>query len=521
MAYSPNNPNGQTTMADSAPVVIASDQSNIGTKLNDSSGAAITVGQKPNSTSLPVVVSSDQISSVPVARNSSGVIVATAQPKIFRSTFANAVAAGADTAFFTTVVTGSGQTVSQSGGNLLLTTGTTSNSETILRSTTTFTGACLARIKTILSQRIVNQNFYVELVDVIGDGLTASASSATSLTVTIPSNPFTSANVGQFMYVGNLAGGLTGVPARYAIASVAGNNVTFTVAGFTVSSGTCSLFGWNYLQLVYNTATATNAFWDTQRRGYNSGFTTATINSTASPGHIAIMQHEDGNAYLLDQLVASTATFQSTVRASRVENLPEETTPLYLQIRLLNGSTAPASTTTWTIGLASVENYAVLPVSAYNVKSMGQGTQLPVTVTNTPAVSVSSGTITTVSTVTAVSAINSVATTNGLSIGTVVTSPTPSTNSIKATAGRLMFMYVSNPNAAAVYLKIFNVAAPTLGTTSANMNFMIPASSAIAIPINPIGLFFSTAIVTAVTGGIALADNTAITSGCALSYSWI
>jgi hypothetical protein len=72
-----------------------------------------------------------------------------------------------------------------------------------------------------------------------------------------------------------------------------------------------------------------------------------------------------------------------------------------------------------------------------------------------------------------------------------------------------------------VYLKIYNVAAPTLGTTAANMNYLIPATSQTTIPINDVGLFFSTAIVFAVTGAIGLTDNTGITAGCAVSYSWI
>ena len=134
---------------------------------------------------------------------------------------------------------------------------------------------------------------------------------------------------------------------------------------------------------------------------------------------------------------------------------------------------------------------------------------------------IASGTVTTVSTVTALTATNSVATTNGLSIGTVITAATPATVSIKATAGRLHFISVSNSNATAVYLKIFNVAAPTLGTTAANMNFMIPATSTVILDIPTQGLFWSTAIVIAVTGAASLTDNTSITTGCPVNYSWI
>lgn len=46
---------GQTTMAASMPVVVASDQSDIPVRIKDTSGASITVGQKTPSTSLPTV----------------------------------------------------------------------------------------------------------------------------------------------------------------------------------------------------------------------------------------------------------------------------------------------------------------------------------------------------------------------------------------------------------------------------------------------------------------------------------
>lgn len=363
------------------------------------------LGQANNAGSQPVVISSQQTSTVPAARGSSGIICTPAQQNLFRTTFA-AVIAGVDSAFFSLLQTGSGQTISQSAGNLVLTTGTTANSETIIRSNVSFNGSLISRIQTILSQRIANQNFFAELVDVIGDGLAVTVNSATSITVTIPSNPFTSANVGQSMYVGAVQNiSATAVPGRYAIASVAGNNVTFTVAGWPATgSGTCSLFGWNYYQLSYSGVTATNASYDAQRRGWASGATTLTTNTTASPGHMVVMSNNDGTAYVSDLLVASATAQQTTQRGSRVTNLPEESTQLFLQIRSVNGTAAPASTTTWTIGMASVENYAASSVVINEVKAQGVGSLLPVSVVNTPAVTVSSGTVTTVTTVSSVTA---------------------------------------------------------------------------------------------------------------------
>jgi len=364
------------------------------------------LGQQTSEQSQSVVLASDQMAGDNLFPNSQGLPVRNIPTPLFRTTFAKVIASGVDTDFFTLLQTGTGMAVSQSAGNLVITSGTTANSETVLRSTTSFRNELILRWQTILSQRIANNNFVVELVDVIGDGLAITVNSATSVTVTIPSNPFTSQNVGQGITIGVISGIASAVPQRGVIASVSGNNVTFTVAGFPGSgTGTCSLFGWNYFQAIYSGTTATQMSFDAQRNGWNSGVTTATINTTASAGHMGIINSSYGVASLLDQLVASVATISTTMRASRVVNLPDETAELFLQFRVLNGTTNPASTTTWTIGIGAVEDLVSLPVSLVNTKAQPFNTPQPVQVVNTPATTVT-GTLTTVTTVTNVTAAN-------------------------------------------------------------------------------------------------------------------
>ncbi len=258
---------------------------------------------------------------------------------------------------FTLLQTGSGMTVNQSAGNLVITTGTTTNSETVIRSIDTFSGSLLARLKVILSQRIANQTFRYELADLIGEALSYTINSATSVTVTFPTtNPFTAANVGQGVRLSRITGA-AGIPGRYAIASVSGLTVNFTVAAWPASgSGTLTLYGWNYIQLEYSGTTATNASFDAQRRGWNSGNTTATINTTASPGHVGQINFDVLTAGFSDALVASNTGYQWTNRASRIENVPDPETVLYLFIVVQNGSTAPASTTTLTTGFIQIED---------------------------------------------------------------------------------------------------------------------------------------------------------------------
>ena len=118
-------------------------------------------------------------------------------------------------------------------------------------------------------------------------------------------------------------------------------------------------------------------------------------------------------------------------------------------------------------------------------------------------------------------AIGSSATSNGQTLGTLVTPLTVAATVVKATAGKLYHMTVGNAQASAVYLKIYNAASVTLGTTSPALNYMIPASGTFNLSISDVGLYFSTGICFAVTGGQALLDSTALTTASVVNYSFI
>jgi len=305
-----------------------------------------------------------------------------APQKTWRYGFDASFASGVDPAFARVVSTGAGMAISQAAGSLVVTTGTTTYAETIIRSTTTWADWIKMRYSLTLSQRIANADFYLELVDVIGDGLAFTVNSAVSVTVTIPNNPFTAANVGQSMYLGAMT--LAACPAgRFAIASISGNDVTFTVASWPASgTGTLSLFGWNYHHLLYTSTTATNVSYDAQRNGWASGETVATINTTAS-GHIGVLSIDGAKSTYLDQLSASSTTVELAQRASRVRNVPTNESMLYIQIRAVNGSVAPASTSTLTVGFVEVDNYVPAQMSLVNVEAQGSNIGLPVTISST------------------------------------------------------------------------------------------------------------------------------------------
>ena len=123
-----------------------------------------------------------------------------------------------------------------------------------------------------------------------------------------------------------------------------------------------------------------------------------------------------------------------------------------------------------------------------------------------------------------VNLITSQAATNGQTLGTLVAPLTVAATVIKATAGRLYSISVGNAQSTAVYLKVYNAASVTLGTTSPIQNYLVPGGTTggtFNVDINDYGLYFSTGICIAVTGGQALLDSTALTTAAVVNYSFI
>lgn len=108
-------------------------------------------------------------------------------------------------------------------------------------------------------------------------------------------------------------------------------------------------------------------------------------------------------------------------------------------------------------------------------------------------------------------------TSGGLTSFTAVSAASNNLTQIKGSAGQIYFLSAQNLNASQRYLKIFfkPSASVTMGTTAADMQFMIPGNAAGAglvlnidkgIGASGTGLSF------AITGGISLTDNTAISA---------
>jgi len=415
---------------------------------------------------------------------------------------------------------GTGMGVTQGSSNLLVTTGTTANSEFMARSTASFRGSLTARHKTILSQRIANNNFVAMLADMIGEGLSCTINSATSITVTKTAHGFTSNNVGQFMFVGAV-NGANGVPGRYAIASIPSvDTITFTVAGWP-ASGSCTvdLFGWNYIRTLYSGTSATTANIDSQRRGWNSGDTAATITTTASPGHVMQTYADGRNINWSDATVASTNVPTVTSRGSRIENIPDDDVELYFYLWAFNGTTNPASTTTWTVGFVAVEDNCNVPTYLAGVRPLGTQAALPVVQATAGPTQPVSGTVTanigTGSLAAGTNAIGDVgvqyrANATGAASGThLVSGASTNATVAKAGAGRLLGFVLTNNAGAKVYVKFHNqTTTPTAGSGVVR-SFGIPAGGTITFSLEG-GIAFSTGIAFTTVTGAADADTTAV-----------
>ena len=397
----------------------------------------------------------------------------------------------------------------QTGGNLVVETGTTANSEILLKGNRTFTASWLTRARVTLSQRIANQNFAFLLADTVQEDCNVTINSATSITVATTSSLFTATSVGQGIFVGNIQGA-NGVPGRYVIAAVnPGVSIDLTVSGWP-ASGTCTadLFGFNYVWTRYAGTTATSADFDSQRRGWRSGDTVLTTNTTASPGHIMQMACDTRTITASDVLAGIGSAPVVGSRGSRLENIPDDGVELKPYLWAWNGSTAPASTTTLTIGFVSIEDLNNVSTYISGFRSNGNANTLPVAPISLPALVAGSTLIGDVGIQYRASA------TGAATLANVNCPATPAAQQIKGSAGKLVSYCLTNTSDSDRWLKIFNAlsASVTPGTTSALAEIGIKAGQTIGFT-NEGGAGFATGITVMITGGQGLTNNTAVTLG--------
>jgi hypothetical protein len=493
MSYNPNNPNGQASSSNSEPVVLSTEQEAILAAVRDRLSTSITDMPSSETLSMPVRISPQKYNDCSFAHVGSGLL----SPD------------------FTQIAAGAGMTISQSAGNLVIATGTTVNAEFVARGSYQVNGANTLKQITTLSQRIVNNNFYIELVDVIGDGLAYNIVNTTTVDVTKTAHGFTAQNVGQRMDLCALSS--VGVPMEGVIASIPdANTIRFTVAGYPASgSGTLSLTGYNKIEILYTGTTATNLSFNTRRNGWQNTAATATINTTAS-GHLVSVNSENGINSLSDKTLVNGIAL--TDRSAWDTNIPKPDVNLYIQIRAKNGTTAPASTTTWTIGMVRVEDYIPSQVSLVSTRQQSLNNSLPVRVISAPTTTVSGTVTANIGTGSLAAGTNLIGdfgiqvranATGAASKFHLVSAATTNLTNVKASAGRLLGWRITNTNAAFRYVKLHNTAGTPTAGSGVVETIAVPPNSTAQGEI-PAGSGFATGIGVSTVTGAADADTTAV-----------
>jgi hypothetical protein len=102
-------------------------------------------------------------------------------------------------------------------------------------------------------------------------------------------------------------------------------------------------------------------------------------------------------------------------------------------------------------------------------------------------------------------------TTGGATSFTLISAASTNATFVKASAGLLYMLAATNNGASVAFLKLYNKAsAPTVGTDTPVMTFLLPAGGGITVPIPVQGITFSTGIAYALTGLATTADTTAV-----------
>lgn len=105
---------------------------------------------------------------------------------------------------------------------------------------------------------------------------------------------------------------------------------------------------------------------------------------------------------------------------------------------------------------------------------------------------------------------------------TLVTAATTNATVVKASAGHLFELTVSNVTATAAYVKLYNkTTAPTVGTDVPVLTIPVPANTTLAFQFGGFGKRFAAGIAAAVTGAIAATDTTATVAGIQLSGTYL
>ena len=362
---------------------------------------------------------------------------------------------------------GAGQTLSVDGllagaRYLKMTSGTTANAETIIRSKSTFSGHVKLAFSLTSSQSIANSECHIEMVEI--DPVTGALITDTSV-FTAPN--FNNARNGFGMVFDG----------------VSQNNAKIKVRGQGVSE---------YVSVAASIGTSARI-----ATGVTPNFQAPVIVELLMQTELASMN-----------VRAADSPAVATVGLTRTSYVPNPDRFYCIQIRVKNLSTAPASNTDWRIHFVRLLDATRLSVDFGMIGGSDAALLAPpvrvISTVSTPITGTVTASVTPPAPVTPYF-LNSAATTNGALV-------------ITGTSG-LTSLYATNTGAGAAFVKLYNKAtAPVVGTDIPEMVIPIPAAVAglpgVAAPnIGFIGMRFPLGLGISITGGAADTDTAAVAAG--------
>lgn len=284
-------------------------------------------------------------------------------------------------------------------------------------------------------------------------------------------------------------------------------NQTFFVELVSVDPETGVPDGLETAGLVFDGTTVTQAKHQVRTGGLAVNQSAAqTYPTTASPAKLFEIEASYDETWFhgsaaLDSTAGRVNSYRQQLRGPSPHALYK------LQLRWLNGATAPASNTNALVTFLSAIEYEELSTEIVN----GRGTNVAGAA---PAVVVAGGSVAVTGSVTTSGTVTNTQTFPATGGPALFTNNTGAATVVKATAGTIYALTANNTTAAARYVRLFQKAtAPTLGTDVPSVVVTLPAGSSKEISLAPGGLTFSSGIGVAVTTDAAQLGSTVATAG--------
>lgn len=266
----------------------------------------------------------------------------------------------------------------------------------------------------------------------------------------------------------------------------------------------------NRASILLDSTTATTGKLETVGEGASVALSqSGTITTTATAVGLG-MELRAFDCQMLSWTPDTAAVRNSTIVLNSSE-VPDPNKRYKLRLRFVNGASAPATSTTVTIKRIYVQDVTEMSVEICSGRGDNNAQRaVPVNVVSQVVSVIAAGTnaigdVGSIARATA-GALTSV---SRLLSAAATSNPT----SVKASAGRLYKVQGYNAATAVRYLKLYNKAsAPTVGTDTPVVTLALAPAAAFDLDLGPIGQYFATGIAYALTTGNPDADTGALTA---------